>query len=172
VSFPLGASFWGPFILGVAVTVAGWVIIKLLGGTWDWLTKRKKREEEAKARHYTDRSAFRAGLTAVASELKDCAHIAHRCESGQVHVPSEVEKLRATEWFDRRNDLIMLRDEDKALWDEGEEIYRELRRSKQSGGHPPKSDDLLAFSSRLLDKLAQEGRPQAGLADDAGLHQG
>jgi hypothetical protein len=36
---------------------------------------------------YLHRSHYRAGLSAVASELRDAAHIAHRCEEGQGYVP-------------------------------------------------------------------------------------
>jgi hypothetical protein len=59
-------------------------------------------------------------------------------------------------WADWRGDIMYLRTDDAPLWDELEETYRLLRESKQGGGYPPKSADLLALAERLEETLERE----------------
>ena len=53
---------------------------------------------------------------------------------------------------------MLLRTDDLPTWDELEETYRLLRQSKQGGGYPPKSTDLLALAERLDEILEREER--------------
>jgi hypothetical protein len=55
--------------------------------------------------------------------------------------------------------MMYLRSDDRATWDELEETYRALRQSKQGGGYPPKSEDLVALAERLEKTLEWEERP-------------
>lgn len=91
--------------------------------------------------------------------MKDAAHIAQRCEKGQGHVPELVARMSVQAWADWRGDIMYLRTDDAPLWDELEETYRLLRESKQGGGYPPKSADLLALAQRLERTLEREERP-------------
>jgi hypothetical protein len=149
-------AFWEAFFLGVAVTVVSGVILGVIFGGWRRVMHRRAEMERAAAERYTARSPLRAGLSAVASELRDCTDIAERCETGQGHIPELVARLPTQAWADRRGEMMPLRDEDRETWDDLEETYRLLRQSKQSGGFPPKSADLLALSERLEEKLEAE----------------
>jgi hypothetical protein len=134
----------GSFLVGVATAVVTWAIIQLLGWLLGWPSRRKQTAVEEHER----RAPIRAGARAVAAELREAAEIAERCEGGH-HVPEETRKLRTAEWDNRKDEMLPIRDEDEGLWQEVENTYAALARSRRDGGHPPGSAELRALAERL-----------------------
>lgn len=152
------AFTWGEFVFWVAVSVVAGLIVVAIAGLVAWAWRQRGKRKRKQYQRYIDRTGYRAALVGVAGELRADAEVAERCEEGS-HVPSEVGHLGTIEWKDRRNELMPLRDEDSPLWEELEEAYAALQVSKQRGGYPPKSTDLLSLADRLDGKLEREGKP-------------
>lgn len=150
------AFSWGTFWFWVVVSVVAGLIVLAIGAGAGWAIKRRGERNRWAFQEYLNRSPYRAGLSAVASDLREAAHIAQRCEEGQGHVPELVARLSLQPWADRRGEMMYLRTDDPPTWDELEETYRLLRESKQGGGYPPKSADLLALAERLEKTLERE----------------
>lgn len=148
------ASFWESVAVG---TVSGLIVVAVSAAVAWGIRQRGRRNREA-FQEYLNRAPLRAGLSAVADELKDAAHIAERCEEGQGYVPELVARLSVQAWADRRGEMMYLRTDDPDTWDELEETYRALRESKQGGGYPPKSTDLQGSAERLEETLEREER--------------
>jgi hypothetical protein len=154
------AFSWGTFWFWVAVSVVAGLIVLLIGGIAGWAVRRRGQRNRWAFQEYLGRMPYHAGLSAVASEVRDAADIAQRCEEGQGHVPELVGRLSVQAWADRRGEMDYLRTDDPPTWDALEETYRALRQSKQGGGYPPKSADLLALAERLEKTLKREERPR------------
>jgi hypothetical protein len=152
------AFSWGDFWFWVAVSVVAGLIVAAIVAGATWAVRRRGERNRWLFQEYLHRAGLRAGLSAVASELRDAAHIAERCEEGQGYVPELVARLSVEAWADRRGEMDYLRGDDPPTWNELEETYRALRESKQGGGYPPKSTDLLALAERLEKILDREER--------------
>ncbi len=140
--------------------VVSGLIVLAIGGLVAWVIRQRGRRNRDAFQEYLNRAPLRAGLSAVASELRDCAHIAQRCEEDQGYVPELVARLPLQAWADRRGEMGDLRTEDRSTWDELEDTYRLLRQSRDGGGYPPKSADLIALAERLEKRLEREEKPR------------
>jgi hypothetical protein len=148
------AFAWGPFVFWVAVSVTAGVILALLGAGVNSFKKRKERERQRAAEEKERRIPVRVGLIQIAAELRSNADIAARCWEQGAHVPSEVRTMSTEEWPSRANEMRALLDEDRTLWNKVQDTYEALKASRQSGGYPPKPEELR--------QLANECEQRAG----------
>jgi hypothetical protein len=147
-------AFWE----SVAVGVVSGLIVLAIGGLVAWAIRQRSRRQREKALRREQRAPLRAGLSAVASELRDCAQIVQTWEESEGRVLDPAPPP-VSAWRNRRNEMTPLRDEDRALWDDLEQTYDALQTSKGRNDYSPSSAALLALAERLEKTLEREEKP-------------
>jgi hypothetical protein len=154
---PLAFS-WGSFFFWVAVSVVAGLIVVAVSSAVAWGIRQKGKRERERAIAHEQRAPLRAGLRAVASELRDCARIAQTWETSEGRVLDPAPPP-VSAWRNRRNEMTPLRDDDRALWDDLELTYDALQASKGRKDYFPSSAALLALAERLEKTLEREEKP-------------
>ncbi|MDF2753081.1 MAG: hypothetical protein K0S82_1464 [Gaiellaceae bacterium] len=114
----------------------------------DRAVQRQKEQAAADEAKAISRAHIIGGSQNVVHELRTNADVAKRCEEGY-HVAVEAQHLSLLQWKDFKNQIAGLEAEAPELWQELEETYEALERSKARGAQPPPSADLLELADRL-----------------------